>query len=355
MRAAIRVGLVVIVTTAGAGCHRRSDPAGNGSGAAGAGSAGAAGAGSAGAGSSAGTRATPAPVPFAIVKCELDGPPIKTQDKSFSQVIYAIATVPGALYLIDDAGAIRRYKLGAPAPAPCTLSLDPAFGTAGVLTVPDGIAKALATDAAGALYASAEDHRLIRVSPTGAIELECRATGFTSEDIAASPDGTYVLAEDFYGEWKRIAITGEPCKVDAWKPPFPTQFTPSLDFVGGRVILVSKGEISKAYEVHALRPDGAIDAELKTASELGDDAMVCESAGAAPCGANICVVDNNCRAIHEWTQEGVHVRKRELAPHFPSSPWVERIAARDGVIYLAVALDAGPEQYTGEVYRVQGL
>jgi hypothetical protein len=286
----------------------------------------------------------------AAIRCALDGDPL---DADYMHGTLSIAAASdGALYVSDPAG-VRRYR--AADGEACSLALDPGFGSAGVLAIPDieaapqtigdgpfymqsgGATWRLAAGPAGAVYIYDLLRGIHRVD-RGKVESACALQGVASLVFVAAQ--AYINRNG--GE--KLALRG--CKTTAAHlDPAPGM---TLHSAAGALW----GELDSA-RVARYGADGKAVATIESTDSFAPGGF-CSLVALAACGDGICVVDSNCTKIERFSADATFERELPTEALFASRPQslTSATTGPDATLWIAAAHKDGAH-VEGAIYRLK--
>jgi hypothetical protein len=284
--------------------------------------------------------------------CKLDTSAPDMRHEWFDKVIPDLAIGPdGAIYALDHEHKVRRY-LPQPGPA-CVLALDPAFGTNGVLSLPDP-PESITILADGTLAGIGPKTMFHKAGKTDV--LDCRVTSLYADGKTGIHAGFDTIEKiNLRAECKSGEVT-----YTGWEGLKRPSFLFVREF-GSDLLAAATVDATHYVAVH----DGSGKMRFKFGQNRDQDKnaqkedRICWTRDADACGAGICVLDSNCRNLAAWdAKRGKFVGSvdlHELLGLF--SPWPSALAVRKDIAYMAIAHKEkdNPSIYLGVIFRIKGL
>jgi hypothetical protein len=232
--------------------------------------------------------------------CKLDKRGADMKDSDFANAIKGLAPAPdGGVYVVDNAGSVRKYLVQSP--SPCELALDQKFGTGGILAVEPDAKKAkdydtVQIDSKGTLYVSGYQ-KVQMVTADGKVTKICDDSGHFYVDR---------ITNDMYFNGKKVTLNGTKCdSADIKWVGWVGQNQPELiDAAGGTVFVsgsVAGKDKSNTDKVGAFKSDGT---KVALVGEKDGDGDICYAAGAQNGKLGLYVYDSNCRSLRVWATDG---------------------------------------------------
>lgn len=287
------------------------------------------------------------PSEVTIDVCALDtaAPPLAASGWDDALKSMAV-TADGTIYVLDHENKIRRYvnrvKRG------CELVLDPRFGDKGVLDASLGDGYALATDAAGVLYAT-----------SGGIGMKSKR--IAGGKVAEHCDGTLrVQPSSSLAVLSGNRLLEDGCKGksisfhDGFDPKSPEWASPRVVGLFGDEIVVRGMDLEGGKEIRKVGLHGADGKQrIKLGRATGDESMWSPDA-ATTCADDLCVFDmtRGGASLLRWKKDGSFVQKLKLdVVDFAG----RSLGASGGSLWVAGGASAKGSGIVGVVIRVAGV
>lgn len=294
--------------------------------------------------------------------CALDTsvPPLRAE--FFGDALREFAgSAKGELYVLDPDKKIRKYlpQKG----DKCVLMLDPNFGDKGVLTPPVTPDKLDVLDD-GTLVIS--EFGVSHIYKNGKfVSNGCKAQKGLSRDGRVGWD--VWEGKITTGEYSDACPDKKEWKYTGWDKSKKEEVYDVRDW-GNQVLLLGSAAPKHYLGIH--RPDGTPQFMLGKskikASKVHDDDEFCSISDVDKCGADLCVLDGNCRALSAWDLKNGNflgkVKVGELLGLFYPMP-IGTVVTK-GASYMAVTHDekepenAPPDAQkmtVGGIFRITGL
>lgn len=305
---------------------------------------------------------TPRPVEVAShslapVRCVVEGAPLRG-NVGF-EVVRSVAAFGDRVWLVDADANLRRYTAAVGADT-CSLTPDSGFGTNGVFDGPRDLVT-LSVDTNGRLLASSGIFETWIFSP-GAAQPSATCADPGHGYLSVSPDGSFALGRFLGRDIRRVDFAADACTGADWPhaPVFANVqaigYAHGLTIVGG--LSAEESPSGRVTQLLALRGELPAWRQGGVGDAFAEDAYSWIHA-IHPCGADVCVLDANARALHVVDPSGTHLARVDVGPLFGhTQPVVSAMAvAADGTGWFAVAEERAPDaaSFDAYVYRLPAL
>lgn len=283
-------------------------------------------------------------------RCVLDGPALVAA--SSASVLPSIAVDRrGTLHLVDADGRVRRYTRVRG--DDCRFAVDPSFGEAGVLALPQRVTT-VAVDRRGNAVASGVLGSF--VIEDGQVTTRCNRGPHGNVALAPSGEGFGIFPG---APVRRVTYDNGGCEVAEWAYERPFSSVMAIAFDRRNILLAGAMPTGGGNQVAILDAQGRERVRFGNARGTADDGF-CWVHGLAACGPGVCAVDTNCDRLRVWSARGEHLgnaRASELLG--VPRPWLYALTAgRRGELYVAAGVRREPAAANvseGVIFRVEGL
>jgi hypothetical protein len=294
--------------------------------------------------------------------CAMDTSVPDLRAQAFWEALREFAgSAKGELYVLDPQKKIRKYlpQKG----DKCVLMLDPTFGDKGVLTPPVTPDKLDVLDDGTLVIKEFNRSHIYKNGKVESNGCEVRA------ELSGDGKVAWTLWEGKIqkGEYSEACPDKKEWKYTGWDKSKKEEVYEVRDW-GNQVLLLGSA-VSKHY-IGIHRPDGTQQFMLGKskikASTVHDDDEFCSISDVDKCGAGLCVLDGNCRALSAWDMKNGNfigtVKVSDLLGLFYPMP-VGMVVTK-GASYMAVTHDEKqPEDApsdakamtVGGIFRITGL
>lgn len=283
-------------------------------------------------------------------RCTLDGPALLAA--SSANVLPSIAfDRRGTLHLVDHEGRVRRYTRVRG--DDCRFAIDPSFGEAGVLALPNRVST-VSVDRRGNVVASGVLGSFF--IEDGQVTARCNRGPHGHVALAPSGDGFGIFPGS---PVRRVTYDDGACEIAEWTYERPFSSVTAIAFDRRNVLLAGAMPAGGGNQVAILDARGRERARFGNARGVADDGF-CWVHGVTACGPGVCVVDTNCDRLRVWSSRGEHVGNARASELFGvPRPWLYAIAAgRRGELFVAAGVRREPAAASvseGMLFRVDGL
>lgn len=270
--------------------------------------------------------------------CSFD-PPIPDPGANTPGVFYtpqlALGSDGNVLYVGVDGSSILRYTRDAS--GGCAWTEDASFGTLGSL--PQQVDD-LQVDDGGHVWVVGGGS-LQKIWPAPSMACGGGGAAFASGALAVSRDGSV----GYVGTTVKAQLGASACSTGAW-PAQPTTVNAGYEALddAGRVHLADTVVDNTGFNigrVEVLAPDGASVKVYGNASDPMAPDGLCSVDGIAACGASMCVVDANCRAIKRFSKDGALEARHDFGSSLDASGLAAGLACSTSGACLLVLTGSG--------------
>jgi len=294
--------------------------------------------------------------------CAMDTSAPDLRAESFWEALREFAgSAKGELYILDPQKKIRKYlpQKG----DKCVLALDPTFGEKGVLTPPVTPDDLDVLDDGTLVLKEFNRSHIYRNGKFESNGCEVRA------ELSGDGKVAWTLWEGKIakGEYSEACPDKKEWKYTGWDASKKESVSEVVDW-GNQVLLLGSAAPKNYIGIH--RPDGTqlfmLGKSKIKSSTVHDDDEFCSISDVDKCGAGLCVLDGNCRALSAWDpKNGNFIGTVKVGDLLGLNyPMPVGMVVTKGATYLAATHDEkqpenAPEDAkamsVGGIFRIKGL